>query len=106
MVCDGIPQVYARSLIPDNTLDATNIGLKELGNDSLGHILFQAPHAQRGAIETASFDSESTIAQLANQLNLPVCHDLWGRRSLFNLQQYPLLVSEVFLPGALAYQGK
>jgi chorismate lyase len=103
LVCDGIPQVYARSLIPDITLESNEMGLKQLGNNSLGQILFQAPHAHRGEIEATSFDKKSTIARLANQLDLPMSHDLWGRRSLFNLQQYPLLVSEVFLPGSFAY---
>lgn len=104
LVCDGIPQVYARSLIPNNTLDSSEIGLKQLGNNSLGQILFQAPHAQRGAIEVTRFEPHSSMALFAEQLELPVNHDLWGRRSLFNLRQYPLLVSEVFLPGSRAYQ--
>lgn len=104
LVCDGVPQVYARSLIPDNTIDSSNVGLRELGNNSLGQILFQAPHAKRGAIEVTSFNQQSSLATLSKELGMPVTHDLWGRRSLFTLQQYPLLVSEVFLPGALAYQ--
>jgi chorismate--pyruvate lyase len=104
LLCDGIPQVYARSLIPSQALEQSNLGLRQLGNNSLGQILFQTPHAQRGVIEVARFDRQSSVAKLAEQLNLTVSHDLWGRRSLFTLQQCSLLVSEIFLPGALAYQ--
>lgn len=104
LLCDGVPQVYARSLIPSQALEQSDIGLKKLGNNSLGQVLFQAPQAQRGPIEVSQFNQCSSIANLASQLNLTPTQSLWGRRSLFTLQHYPLLVSEIFLPSALAYQ--
>jgi len=104
LLCNGIPQVYARSLIPHQAQEQSDIGLKKLGNNSLGQVLFQAPQAQRGPIEVSQFSLCSSIASFASQLNLTPTQPLWGRRSLFTLQQYPLLVCEIFLPGALAYQ--
>jgi len=104
LLCDGIPQVYARSLIVKQALEHSAIGLKQLGNNSLGQVLFQAPQAQRGSIEVSQFSCQSSVATLARELNLSPTQPLWGRRSIFTLQQYPLLVSEMFLPGALAYQ--
>ena len=104
LVCDGIPQVYARSLIPVDTMLSTNVGLNELGNNSLGQILFQASHAHRCVFEATCFQPGSTIHRLSGELGLNTNQELWGRRSLFTLTQYPLLVSEIFLPGSLAYQ--
>ena len=44
------------------------------------------------------------MGQLARHLQLTMTHTLWGRRSIFVLENKPLMVSEVFLPGAFSYQ--
>ncbi|MFB0999733.1 MAG: chorismate lyase, partial [Colwellia sp.] len=43
-------------------------------------------------------------SKLALQLELPPRKELWGRRSTFMLHDKPLMVAEVFLPNAFAYQ--
>jgi len=103
LLCDGQPQVYARTLIPQNTLQYANALLKTLGNKSLGEVLFSAKNMQRQPIEITSFDQDSAITTLASALSLQQEHPLWARRSMFTLDQYPLLVSEVFLPKSYPY---
>lgn len=105
LYCDDIPQVFARSLLPLRSLTGEQQQLAHLGTQSLGQILFNHPGLLRKKIEVAVFDRHSSVAKLANYL-VPnqIKQPLWGRRSVFVLAAKPLMVAEVFLPGAIAYQ--
>ena len=103
LLCDDVPQVYARTLIPQATLEIANNKLQHLGNTSLGEVLFQSSNMQRGTIEVSEFTQSSSIAQFCQQLGLTSSQNLWARRSMFRLDNQPLMVSEIFLPGAFAY---
>jgi len=103
LFCDEIPQVFARSLLPLRSLTGEEQKLAELGNQSLGQVLFNNPKLQRKIIEVSSFEVSSSVAELANYCQLPVLDTLWGRRSVFILDNKPLMVAEVFLPQAQAY---
>jgi len=104
LFCDDIPQVFARSLLPLSSLTGEQKALAELGNQSLGQVLFNHPQLQRKKIEIASFDHKSTVAQLAEVYDLHINSPLWGRRSVFVLDNKPLMVAEIFLPNSFAYQ--
>ena len=104
LYCAEKPQVFARSLLPLSSLTGAEQALANLGTQSLGQVLFNNPSLERQAIEVAEFDAKSTVAKLTNDLQLPLEHELWGRRSIFVLENKPLMVAEVFLPGAFAYQ--
>jgi len=117
LFCDEKPQVFARSLLPLSSLTGTEQVLANLGTQSLGQVLFNNPSLERQTIEVAEFDTTSAVGQLADQLYLieqlqlpEQCisspEKLWGRRSIFVLESKPLMVAEVFLPGAFAYQQK
>jgi chorismate--pyruvate lyase len=109
LFCDERPQVFARSLLPLSSLTGAEQALTNLGTQSLGQVLFNNPSLERQTIEVAEFDKGSSVGKLANQLqsleksNNSV-EELWGRRSIFVLENKPLMVAEVFLPGAFAYQ--
>ena len=103
LVCDGQPQVYARTLIPQGTLAYANRLLTSLGNTSLGEVLFRAENMQRQQIQTTSFTHDSDMTRFATALTTQPTHTLWARRSIFTLDDNPLMVSEVFLPGSYAY---
>lgn len=109
LYCDEKPQVFARSLLPLSSLTGTEQVLANLGTQSLGQVMFNNPSLKRKTIEVATFDITSTVNALVKQL-APSIHalapsdTLWGRRSIFILENKPLMVSEVFLPGAFAYQ--
>ncbi|UTA47979.1 chorismate lyase [Simiduia sp. 21SJ11W-1] len=95
----GRPWVYARSLVPVTSLQGRLKALKQLDNRPLGALLFQDPGMQRGPIQVAEIRPAHGYlhASAAPQTHTP----LWGRRSVFYLDQQPLLVSEVFLPDFL-----
>ena len=104
LFCDNKPQVFARSLLPLHSLTGNEAQLAKLGEQSLGQILFNHPDLKRKGIEVASFDQQSTVAALANEYQLSVAEPLWGRRSVFVVNDKPLMVAEVFLPNSFAYQ--
>jgi chorismate--pyruvate lyase len=104
LYCDDKPQVFARSLLPMSSLTGTEQALANLGSQSLGQVLFNNPSLERKIIEVATFDLTSSVGLLARHLQLNMTHTLWGRRSIFVLENKPLMVAEVFLPGAFCYQ--
>lgn len=86
------PWVFARTVIPVATLTGRQKQFSQLGNRSLGTVLFNDPSMRRGAFQIS-------------KLCLQSAEQVWARRSLFYLDDKPLLVCEVFLPpvGQLDY---
>ncbi len=92
------PWVFARSILPLNSLTGRLRHLRKQGTRPLGAFLFSQPQLTRSAIAVARISRDHAYVPdnlVGDQL-------LWGRRSVFYLQQKPLLVSEVFLPAFAA----
>lgn len=87
---NDIPVVMARSIIPRSTLTGPERQLLHLNNKPLGEFLFSHKHMRRGAIECKQGAIEGQSA--------------WARRSIFYVNNKPLLVSEYFLPALLDFQ--
>ena len=104
LFCDDIPQVFARSLLPLKSLTGEEQQLAHLGNQSLGQVLFSKNELRRKCIEISNFSENSQVAMLAKQLGLIAQGELWGRRSTFMLHNKAIMVAEIFLPNAFAYQ--
>ncbi|RBW45102.1 chorismate--pyruvate lyase [Psychromonas sp. B3M02] len=102
--CDHTAHVFAQTEIPEQTLSDEQQNLAEIGSESLGRLLFQNSSLVRGKIEIAEFKPGSLIHQLCQTLSQHCEHSLWARRSLFYIENKPLLVSEVFLPASDIYQ--
>lgn len=86
LVCGGVPWVYARSVLPATSLTGPLYFLRRFGARSLGAELFRFPGLRRDGFELT---------------RCAATHDtgpLWGRRSVFILDDRRLLVSEFFLP--------
>jgi len=96
----GQPWVYARSVLPLATLTGRLRKLRHLDNRPLGALLFKDPNMRREAVHIARFKSNN-LPDLLNNLGTAA----WGRRSVFRLDNKPLLVSEVFLPTFKPYNG-
>lgn len=103
LYCDDLPVVFAQTEIPLSTLTEDQAQLAEIGSQSLGRILFQEPSMKRGVIEVAQFSEKQQLEQLCQSLNQGSPQSLWARRSLFYLNDKPLLVSELFLPASGIY---
>jgi chorismate--pyruvate lyase len=106
LYCDEQPQVFARSLLPLKSLTGDEQQLAHLGSQPLGQVLFNNPQLERQSISVANFDMDTGVGQLCKHLALPSQVELWGRRSLFVLNNKPIMVAEVFLPNSFAYQKR
>ncbi len=96
------PWVYARSVIPQQTLSGRLRSLKKLDNRPLGALLFSEPGMRRGAIEVARQDTRTLpLPSPLHGVNAVIS----GRRSLFWLDDKPLLVCEMFLPEFTPYNN-
>ena len=104
LVCNDQPHVFARSVLPLSSLTGEQKALASLGNQSLGQVLFNHPHLIRKNIDVASFNRESSVAAIAQYYHQDFKEHLWGRRSTFVIDNKPIIVAEVFLPIAAAYQ--
>lgn len=96
--CDDVPVVFAHSVVKSAHLQGAWRGLGRLGNQSLGTMLFTNPLIHRTPFEYKQLKPHHPLfARACEQLSdRPM--SLWARRSLFTLQDQPLLVTEVFLP--------
>lgn len=92
--CNERPCVYAQSWLPESTLQQLE-PLARLGSQPLGEYIFQHSSLERGDIEVALLASGQVLPVVGPQ------PQLWARRSVFSVQQQPLLVQEIFLPGVL-----
>jgi chorismate lyase len=90
----GQPWVFARSLVPLTSLTGRLRRLRYLRDRPLGAFLFAQPDLQRGALEISRIRASQGYVPAEVSTGEP----LWGRRSVFRLDNKPLLVSEVFLP--------
>lgn len=94
-----IALIYAQTLMPASTVEGTERRLAELGNQSLGQVLFQSKHTKREAIECSEVPVDSVLgAFVSDFLGQAIKPPMFIRRSLFRLNDKPLLVNECFLP--------
>ncbi|WP_455201610.1 chorismate--pyruvate lyase family protein [Kaarinaea lacus] len=98
LLCDGRPWVFARTVIPPHTLRGKQRRLTRLGKKPLGAVLFADKSMQRTEMEIACIQKGQHIYRMATHHLEKVNQPVWGRRSVFFLNQHPLLVSEIFLP--------
>ena len=101
LLCDGRPWVFARTVIPLRTLSGPQRRLAYLGSKPLGEMLFADKSMRRSEVEVARLAAGSTVFSMATQALEHAPDEIWGRRSVFHLQNKPLLVSEIFLPDLL-----
>ena len=90
--------VYARSLIPLDTLEGPHRRLKHLGEKPLGAYLFAHPGLKRERLQLATITPNNPLFATALSGSRQNCPCMWGRRSVLTLDDKSLLVSEYFLP--------
>ncbi len=106
LLCNGIPWVYARTVIPRSTLSGRRRRFVHLGTRPLGAVLFADPSMQRSEVQVARLEPSMRLHRLASKALSERPPVLWGRRSVFRLSGRPLLVSEIFLPAIGKCPGK
>jgi chorismate--pyruvate lyase len=99
LVADGVPVVFARSLVPTTSIPAVWHLLHGLGGRPLANVLFNDPRVRRSPLEAARLDARDSrwhhAARATGRVDQP---PLWARRSAFRRQGSPLLITEIFLP--------
>ena len=102
--CDGMPAVYAHTILPLNSNASQWPLFRTLGNKSLGSTLFGDPQVKRGQLHFARLQPNHPAMQRARLLlqreglAINVCQSLFARRSLFHRRGGVMLVTELFLP--------
>jgi len=104
LLCDEVPWVFARTVIPLRSLRGRQRRLGRLGTRPLGAVLFADISMRRGDLEVARLRGDDALLRSAAGFeSLPA--EIWGRRSVFRVGGKPLLVSEFFLPDLVTCQG-
>lgn len=98
LLCDERPWVFARTLIPARTLRGRGRRLTRLGTRPLGQALFADPGVRRGPVEIARIVAGQRLCRQAFAGRGKALDAIWGRRSVFWIEECPLLVCEIFLP--------
>jgi len=98
LLCDEVPWVFARTVIPRSTLTGQYRRLTRLRSRPLGAFLFADPTMERGPVEIARLSAGDKLFPIAMNRLDAIPREIWGRRSVFTLSGKPLLVSEIFLP--------
>lgn len=111
LYADGKPVVFAHSTCASAHLRGAWQAMRELGNRSLGSLLFTHPLVSRQPLHFKALRANHPLhvgPALTRQSSVGLKPDLqsapdtlWARRSLFTLHGSPLLVTEVFLPEIL-----
>lgn len=97
LLCDGVPVVFAHSVLPLAGLHGGWNGITRLGSRSLGEALFSDHRIHRQPLAYRKLRRNHPLFRAIPRLRAADC-SLWARRSVFCLNRHPLLVTEVFLP--------
>lgn len=97
LFCNGSPVVFAHTALPRQTIRGAWRPLGSLGNRPLGQVLFGNPRIGRSAMQYRKIDRRHPLYRSIVRAVGPQPATLWARRSLFLLDNKPILVTEVFL---------
>lgn len=100
MHCGDVPQIFARTLVPAETLQALP-WLGELRDRPLGARLFDEPGYMRGRFYIARLQSGDALYDYVNNNVAPLAKMLWARRARVELNGKPFEICECFLPGLI-----
>lgn len=99
--CDDNTLVFARTVIPEKSLVGKNKQLTTLGEKPLGDILFNDKTSSRKHMRYAKIPVNCELHKEASA-GLDITTALWGRQSLFYIEERPLTITEIFLPAIQA----
>lgn len=106
LLCDEVPWVYARTIIPASHLHGKVRRLGCLKERPLGAVLFASRGVRRGEMEVARLlPGHHLYSAAAARLATPP-PALWGRRRVYIYGGKTLLVNEIFLPPLVKMPGE
>lgn len=98
LCCQNEVWIYARSVIPSESLSGANQILGGLGTSPIGDELAKDPNLKRRCFEVAQLEADDQDYEAAVRCLKTPPATLWARRTLVYLREKPLLINEVFLP--------
>ncbi|KAB2923862.1 MAG: chorismate lyase [Dechloromonas sp.] len=99
--CDGVPVIFARSVLSSPRSGRLGAWFAGLGARSLGSLLFRYPGFVRDEIEYLCLDARHPLyRRVCAVAGAAPC--FWARRSRHHLGAGSVLVTEVFLPAIAA----
>ena len=99
---DDVPWVFAHTIMPQALFEDGVNDLANLQDRPLGSVIFNDPKFLRQPFELIALPVDNS---LLSDLRIAVSQPVWGRRSIFNYQEYKMMIAEVFLPFSPAYAG-
>lgn len=96
LCCGDTPLVYARTVIPAQTVTGAQRRYANMGNRPLGAMLFADRTMRRETVHVARLPASHEARRFFS-----VGDEVWGRRSVFRVAGKPILVSEYFLPALI-----
>jgi chorismate--pyruvate lyase len=101
LLADGVPVVFAHSIVAPQDLCGPWRAVGKLGTRPLAEALFANPLVERSAIEWRRIDRMHHLHVRMARADLSPAPEHLARRSRFSLAGRPLIVTEVFLPEVL-----
>lgn len=98
---EGLALVLARTIVPHQALRGAYHGLAHLGERPLGELLFANPRLKRSRLELARVGCAGWSSEAARAYGIAT--PVWGRRSLYEIDEASILVCEFFLPALLNF---
>ncbi|MFZ3086721.1 MAG: chorismate lyase [Methylotenera sp.] len=99
---NGLPVVFAQSILPRKSLYGEWRRLGTLGNKPLGAVLFANPKVKRTPLSYKKLSPNHALYRSAARYLTDKPAFLWARRSVFSLNCANIMVTEVFLPHLVA----
>lgn len=90
------PLLLARTIIPEATIKVAHRNLAHLGTRPLGEVIFSYPDLERVSMDLTLVKPSTWSSAALKKAN--ISETIWGRRTIYGIQQRPMLVSEFFLP--------
>jgi chorismate--pyruvate lyase len=102
LYCGRTPVVFAHSALDARFLEGAWRNVATMGSKPLGAALFADARVKRMPLHFKKLTPHHALYQRACHVLSDPPPFLWARRSLFQRDHAPLLVTEVFLPGILS----
>lgn len=104
LVGDETPMTFGRVIIPKNTYDQFFNDFDNLGENFIGEKLLYHRDAPRSTFQYAYLTethpfNKTIFSKLPDRKAQP----LWARRSVFRIESFPLLVTDIILPWVPEY---
>lgn len=108
LCCDDRPVSYSRVIVPHKTYLAYQNKFDSVQKNFIGEfMLYDNPEVRREAFEYCQMPQSSLLVKELSAHDAQITlKPIWARRSCFWINEYPLLITDSFLPDMPNYPDK